>query len=81
MQNERPAARTLVFDWSLWYILSVGDECMTENPIKHALHAIHTMDHSKEAALARLQRAGILTKSGKMTALYRRCIAAQTAKK
>lgn len=53
---------------------------MTENPIKHALHAIHTMDHSKEAALIRLQRAGILTKSGKMTALYRRCIAAQTAK-
>jgi hypothetical protein len=44
---------------------------MTENPIKHALHAIHTMDHSKEAALIRLQRAGILTKSGKMTALYR----------
>jgi len=54
---------------------------MTENPIKHALHAIHTMDHSKDAALIRLQRAGILTKSGKMTALYRRCIAAQTAKK
>ena len=81
MQNERPAVRTLVFDCSLWYILGVGDECMTDNPIKHALHAIHTMDHSKEAALIRLQRAGILTKSGKMTALYRRCIAAQTAKK
>ena len=44
---------------------------MTENPIKHALHAIHTMDHSKEAALARLQRAGILTKSGKMSRFYR----------
>ena len=43
---------------------------MTENPIEHALHAIHTMDHSKEAALKRLQRAGILTKSGKMTAMY-----------
>jgi len=54
---------------------------MTENLIEHALYAIHTMDHSKEAALKRLQRAGILTKSGKMTAMYRRCIAAQNVKK
>jgi len=44
---------------------------MTENLIKNAMHAIKTMDHSREAALRRLQRAGILTKSGKMTALYR----------
>lgn len=51
---------------------------MTENLIKDTLKAIKTMDHSREAALQRLQRAGILTKSGKMTALYRRCIKAQT---
>lgn len=51
---------------------------MTENLIKDTLLAIKTMDHSREAALRRLQRAGILTKSGKMTALYRRCIKAQT---
>jgi len=59
----------------------VGEIRMTENLIEHALHAIHTMDHSKEAALKRLQRAGILTKSGKMTAMYRRCMAAQNVKK
>ena len=53
---------------------------MTENLIKNAMHAIKTMDHSREAALRRLQRAGILTKSGKMTALYRRCIKAQAPK-
>ena len=53
---------------------------MTENLIKDTLHAIETMDHSREAALRRLQRAGILTKTGRMTALYRRCIQAQTPK-
>jgi hypothetical protein len=53
---------------------------MTENLIKNALHAIETMDHSREAAIARLHRAGIVTKSGKMTAFYRRCIKAQTPK-
>lgn len=59
------------------YILT-GGRTMTENLIKDTLKAIKTMDHSREAALQRLQRAGILTKSGKMTALYRRCIKAQT---
>ncbi len=54
---------------------------MNENLIKDALHAIETMDHSREAALRRLQRAGIVTKSGRMTAFYRRCIKAQTPKK
>jgi hypothetical protein len=53
---------------------------MNENLIKDALHAIETMDHSREAALRRLQRAGILTKTGRMTAFYRRCIQAQTPK-
>ena len=48
--------------------------------LKDALHAIETMDHSREAALRRLQRAGIVTKSGRMTAFYRRCIQAQTPK-
>ena len=59
------------------YIL-IGGITMTENLIKDTLKAIKTIDHSKEAALHRLQRAGILTKSGKMTALYRKCIKAQT---
>ena len=54
---------------------------MNENLIKDALHAIETMDHSREAALQRLQRVGIVTKSGRMTAFYRRCIKAQTPKK
>ena len=53
---------------------------MTENLIKNAMHAIETMDHSREATLCRLQRAGILTKTGRMTAFYRRCIQAQTPK-
>ena len=53
---------------------------MTENLIKNAMHAIETMDHSREAALRRLQRAGVVTKTGRMTAFYRRCIQAQTPK-
>lgn len=51
---------------------------MTENLVADTLRAIETMDHSREAAIARLHRAGIVTKSGKMTAFYRRCIKAQT---
>ncbi len=53
---------------------------MTINTVKETLRSIKEMDRSKSAAIARLQKAGILTKSGKMTALYRRCIKAQSLK-
>ena len=53
---------------------------MNEKLIKDTLHATRTIDHSREVTLRRLQRAGILTKSGKMTAFYRKCIEAQTPK-
>ena len=53
---------------------------MNENFIKDTLHAIRTIDHSREATIARLHRAGIVTKTGKMTAFYRKCIKAQTPK-
>ena len=53
---------------------------MNENLIKDTLHAIRTIDHSIEATIARLHRAGIVTKTSKMTAFYRKCIKAQTPK-
>jgi hypothetical protein len=81
----------LVAGLSCLYSLTIGEQTkcdvlwhrgiiMTENLIKNAMHAIETMDHSREATLRRLQRAGILTKTGRMTAFYRRCIQAQTPK-
>lgn len=57
-----------------------GGIVMIENLIKDTVKAIKTMDRSKEAAVTRLHRAGILTKAGKMTSFYRKCIAAQTPK-
>lgn len=44
---------------------------MTENIIERSLKAIRSLDHSKEAAHRRLLRAGIITKSGKLSKIYR----------
>ena len=81
--QEKPflsKVRPLDYQFALIVYLWYRGIIMTENLIKDTLHAIETMDHSREAALRRLQRAGILTKTGRMTALYRRCIQAQTPK-
>lgn len=53
---------------------------MTTNVLDEVNSNIRNMDRSKEAAVKRLQRMGVLTKSGKMTSLYRRCMALQNTK-
>lgn len=44
---------------------------MAENIIERSLKAIRSLDHSKDAARQRLLRAGIITKSGKLSKNYR----------
>ena len=81
--QEKPflsKVRSLDYRYALVVFLWHRGVIMNENLIKDAMHAIETMDHSREATLCRLQRAGILTKTGRMTAFYRRCIQAQTPK-
>lgn len=44
---------------------------MTEDIIEKARKALKSLDHSKEAAHQRLLRAGIITKSGRLSKIYR----------
>lgn len=44
---------------------------MVENIIERSLKAIRSADHSPEAAYRRLLRAGIITKSGRLSKWYR----------
>ncbi|MCF0217019.1 MAG: hypothetical protein HUK21_11175 [Fibrobacteraceae bacterium] len=44
---------------------------MTSNIVEECRKAIRSQEHTKEAALERLQRAGIVTKSGKLAKAYR----------
>ena len=53
---------------------------MILNPIEDTLEAIRSADRSKKAAMLRLQKAGVLTKSGKPSSLYRRSIVTQNSK-
>ena len=44
---------------------------MTENIIERTLKAINSSDYSKEATHQRLLSAGIITKSGRLSKIYR----------
>jgi len=44
---------------------------MTTNIIDKTRKAIRSQEKTKEAAILRLQRAGIITKSGKLARVYR----------
>ncbi len=48
---------------------------MTENIIERSLKAIRSLDRSPEAARQRLLKAGIITKSGKLSKIYRPSVA------
>lgn len=52
-------------------IFRVWRYLMTENIIERTLRAIKSADHSPEAARRRLLRAGIITKSGRLSKIYR----------